>query len=52
MGLDIAEFFVTLIFENFSEKGDFMIDVNVFLDSINYGGGPFDDKRFQTVFVV
>ena len=52
MHLDKSKFFVTLVFEDFAEKCDFMVLVIVKLDTVYKSSGPFDYECFETIFLV
>lgn len=51
MNLDVAELFITFIFQNLCEKTDFMIFSCVCSHAVYDGCGPFNNKRPQTVFL-
>ena len=44
MHLDKPEFFITFIFEDFSEKKDVVVVLKMLWNCVYYGRWPFDDK--------
>ena len=49
--LNIAELLITLVFENFGKQGDFVVVTRVGPHSIDDSGRPFNDKRFEAIFL-
>ena len=50
--LDVPEFFVTFVFEDFTEESNIVILTEIGLDAVDDGGHPLDDQALKTVSLV
>jgi hypothetical protein len=51
VGLDKSEFFISFVFQNLSEKCNFMVDFEVGFDAIDDSSNPLNDQTFETVLL-
>ena len=51
VNLDVSEFFITLVLEDFSKESDFMVIFTMRSDSINDCGCPLHNKRLYSIFL-
>ena len=52
MHLYEPEIFIALILENLCKESNFMLILNVCLDTINNRCCPFDDEGLETIFLI